>query len=433
MKSMKIYYYEENGELIQIDTVPITNNDFEIEAVNEDELLSKLNSKNIKVNYETEEQIRNIFDSADDFYDENLKKDDNSKFVIKHWVSNRSFGELIDMYDNEEIKVPDMQRPLVWDSYRSSRLIESIVMGLPIPPLFLLEVDNNVYEIIDGYQRLNTLFNYVKGKPWAGDKIGKKHIKSKLSKNLVIPSIRGKAFDDLNDDQKRIIKRSTIPLIEFKQLNPDNYTSKYLIFERINTGSEKLSSMQIRKALAYGTFIGGLYKEANNPEFIKLFSTSQLKKDLNVEAFLRILTISEVANDRFIPSQNGLENILNEYCEKNKEEILDDKVVEYIFEAVKELVAKFGYNNIFRRVNSEDEYEGLMNTSILESLVGAVVEQKNKNSGYKIEEHRYKEIMKIIYNDSISGKKNNPFSYSTGTIESMKKRFSICKDIIRGE
>ena len=77
MKSMKIYYYEENGELIQIDTVPITNNDFEIEAVNEDELLSKLNSKNIKVNYETEEQIRNIFDSADDFYDENLKKDDN--------------------------------------------------------------------------------------------------------------------------------------------------------------------------------------------------------------------------------------------------------------------------------------------------------------------------------------------------------------------
>lgn len=61
----------------------------------------------------------------------------------------------------------------------------------------------------------------------------------------------GKSFDQLEPEYQRIIKRSTIPLIEFRQIGPNDYSSKYLIFERINTGSVKLNSMQIRKSLAY--------------------------------------------------------------------------------------------------------------------------------------------------------------------------------------
>ena len=57
-----------------------------------------------------------------------------NKFTIKRWVSNRSIGELIDMFDSGEIIKPTMQRNLVWDSIKCSRLIESVLMGLPIPP-----------------------------------------------------------------------------------------------------------------------------------------------------------------------------------------------------------------------------------------------------------------------------------------------------------
>lgn len=428
---MKLYYYEENKEIISVDTDQINSNYTEISVANEDDFLEKMYSKNIIINEEINEKLREIFDSvnsANNLYVENA---DDSNFIIKHWVSNRSFGELIDMYENNEIIVPDMQRPFVWDSFKSSRLIESIVMGLPIPPLFLLEIDNNVYEIIDGYQRLTTLYNYVKGNPWSGCQVGKRKVKSKLSKNLVISSIRGKTFDELNDAQKRIIKRSTIPLIEFKQLNPENFTSKYLIFERINTGSEKLSSMQIRKSLAYGSYIKDLYKEANDYRFINLFSNSQIKKDLHIEAFLRIIAISDIVYFRFDSTQNGLENILNEYCENKKNERLDSRRVEYIFESIVEIKDKFEDINMFRKVNSNGEYEGLMNISILESLIGAIVECKIHSHEYIIDEEKYKHNMKKVVEDSISGRENNPFSFSTGAIESMKNRFKICERIIR--
>lgn len=428
---LKIYYYVENNEIMSLNTEQINEKYIAIDVINEDDFMEKLSSKNIIVSEDINENIREIFESVNLDIPKATKKDEDINFNIKHWVSNRSFGELIDMYENEEILIPDMQRAFVWDSFRSSRLIESIIMGLPIPPLFLLEVDKNVYEIIDGYQRLTTLYNFVRGNPWSGHKDGKRNVASRLSKNLVISSIKGKTFEELNDDQKRIVKRSTIPLIEFKQLNPENYTSKYLIFERINTGSEKLSSMQIRKSLAYGSFMKELYDRAAENKYIHLFSGGQIKKDLHVEAFLRIIAISDIVYNRFNPTQSGLENILNEYCEKQKNEGLDDRRVKYIFETIRELENNFESKNFFRRVNSRGDYEGLMNISILESLVGTIVECKLNDYEYSINEDEYKKQMKKVYQDSISGEKNNPFSFSTGAIESMNNRFKICGNIIR--
>ena len=433
MESIKLYYYKENDEIISVDTEQIDSKYLEINVKNEDDFVKKITLKNIRINEEIYDKLREIFDSENSATNPHTEYANDKNFIIKHWVSNRSFGELIDMYENEEIKVPDMQRPFVWDSFRSSRLIESIVMGLPIPPLFLLETDNNAYEVIDGYQRLTTLYNYVNGYPWSGYQEGKRNVTSRLSKNLVISSIRGKAFKELNDDQKKMIKRSTVPLIEFKQLNPENFASKYLIFERINTGSEKLSSMQIRKSLAYGDYIKDLYNAANNQKFISLFSNSQLKKDIHVEAFLRIIAISDIVYLRYSPTQNGLENILNEYCERKKEECIPQKKVEYIFESISELKKVFKNTEIFRRVNSKNNYEGLMNISILESLIGTIVECKSNNEQYIIDDNRYKDTMKSIYEESISGNENNPFSFSTGAIESMKKRFAICESIINRE
>ena len=303
---MELYYQLENKSILSINEERQNENDYFIEANNEDALYAKFQNENIEVSEEISEIIHQIFESNNSI-GESYQKVNN--FKIKHWVSNRSFGELIDMYDNEEIRIPDMQRRFVWDSNKSSRLIESILMGLPIPPLFLLEIDNNIYEIVDGYQRLNTLYTFVKGYPWSGYKEGKRNVAAKLSRNLESSDIAGKSFDELTTEQQRIIKRSTIPLIEFKQLDPNNFSSKYLIFERINTGSEKLSSMQIRKSLAFGIFIESLYNKAHEEKFIHLFSSRQIKKDLHVEALLRILAISDIVYNRFTPIQNGLINI----------------------------------------------------------------------------------------------------------------------------
>lgn len=426
---MELYYQLENKSILSINEEMQNENDYFIDVNNEDALYAKFQNENIEVSEEISEIIHQIFESNNSIGESHQKV---NNFKIKHWVSNRSFGELIDMYDNKEIRIPDMQRRFVWDSNKSSRLIESILMGLPIPPLFLLEIDNNIYEIVDGYQRLNTLYTFVKGYPWSGYKKGKRNVAAKLSRNLESSDIAGKSFNELTTEQQRIIKRSTIPLIEFKQLDPNNFSSKYLIFERINTGSEKLSSMQIRKSLAFGIFIESLYNKAHEEKFIHLFSSRQIKKDLHVEALLRILAISDIVYNRFTPIQNGLINILNEYCETNKSNEVDDNRISFIFDAITELEEHFSSNHLFKRVNSDNDYEGLMNTSILEAVIGVIVEYKTLNKPYQINENRYKNKMKEIYEASILGYIQNPFSTSTGSIESMKRRFNICEEILKG-
>ena len=163
---MKLYIEKFGNKILKIETENILENGIEVSVNNIDDLYEKLKEFG-ELDDEITEKISQIFE-------ENQSNQSLNKYNIKHWVSNRSFGELIDMYENNEINKPDMQREFVWDSLRCSRLIESILLGLPIPPLFLLEVGNSQYELVDGYQRLTTLVNFVKGYPWSGKNNKKK-------------------------------------------------------------------------------------------------------------------------------------------------------------------------------------------------------------------------------------------------------------------
>ena len=254
---MKIYLDINNGVVVDISDIQTTSINEEFEISNIEDFYEQIKNRKLMIDSDL-----NIEDFLINLYEEESAKTNFlSEYKIKHWVSNRSFGELIDMFEHNEIIVPHMQRNFVWDSIKCSRLIESIIMGLPIPPLFLLEVEDNKYELIDGFQRLTALSNYVNGRQWNYDKATTpKSIPAKLSSS-VAPEIANKMFKNLDENYKTKIKRSTIPLIEFRQLDPSNYDSKYLIFERINTGSVKLNPMQIRKSLSYGEFIESLYKK----------------------------------------------------------------------------------------------------------------------------------------------------------------------------
>lgn len=385
---------------------------------------------NYKIDNASIEKLETIFDESED--DNSLEE-----FKIKHWVSNRSFGELIDMYENDEIIVPNMQRNFVWDSLKSSRLIESIVLGLPIPPLFLLEVNDNKYELIDGYQRLNTLSNYVGGRPWNYEETNNKRlVKSRLS-SKVAKEIANKSFSELDLEYKRKIQRSTIPLIEFKQLDPNNFDSKYLIFERINTGSVRLNPMQIRKSLSYGRFIEGLYRFSDNCEILtEIFTINSLKKDAHVEAILRIYCFYEqYYTKRFSTNSTGIKNVLNEFCEKYKSLEIDSQLLSNIEHSIKMLLKLFSKDEVFKSVDKLSDgkilYTGFINISIMEAIVSALVDKKTSNIEIDLSKLKDNYISKIV---DITNKGHqtgiNPFSYSTGSKESLQERFIIAKEII---
>jgi len=283
------------------------------------------------------------------------------------------------------------------------------------------------------------VYNYVSGNPWAGKVEGKRNIVSKLS-SKISDELQNKTFAQLESEHQRIIRRSTIPLIEFKQLEPENNSSKYVIFERINTGSEKLNPMQIRKSLSYGKLIQDLYLASKeNDKFINLFSINNIKKDSHAEAYLRVLVMTELIYGGYKNKDTGINGILNEYCDRNKDiQIKQDFKDRFNFAIELSFNVFNAYNDMFRRVEKDSEgnlqFSGNLNISILEAFVGSIMycDKKNIDSVANIR-FKYLHKMNEILEKSLENKGDNPFNTSTGKKESIENRFRICEWIIKKE
>ncbi|MFZ3407294.1 DUF262 domain-containing protein [Vibrio chagasii] len=148
--------------------------------------------------------------------------------------------------------IPEYQREFVWDDYRQSKFIESVIMGLPIPFLFGVQTHDGKTEILDGAQRINTLNRFTDNE-----------LKLKGLERLDL--LNGLIFSDLpSAQQRRFLDRSTRMVIL-----PETVTkqSRLDMFERINTGSEDLKKAEIRKGSFSGPFYDFVSELANNELF----------------------------------------------------------------------------------------------------------------------------------------------------------------------
>lgn len=184
-----------------------------------------------------------IENENDDFY----SNDD--LYNITSWGADLSFRELITMYEEGELLKPEMQRNYVWDKSEASRFIETILMGLPVPSIFLAKMGADKL-IVDGYQRIMTVYDFVKGK------FNKDESVFKLSNsNKINAKWRGKTFQQLTTDEQRKLKSTTIHSIIFEQKKPiHSDTSLYQVFERINTGGRSLMPQEIRNCVYHNEF-----------------------------------------------------------------------------------------------------------------------------------------------------------------------------------
>ncbi|MBB8057535.1 DUF262 domain-containing protein, partial [Escherichia coli] len=161
---------------------------------------------------------------------------DDDLFKISSWGADLSFRELISRYDDDELVKPELQRNYVWDKPEASRFIDSILLGLPIPSIFLAKTKDEKLLIIDGYQRFMTVRDYVKGIFTKDNSIFKLSRTEKIHEKW-----RGKSFLELTDDERRKIRNTTIHAIIFMQQQPKTGdTSLFQIFERINSSGRRL-------------------------------------------------------------------------------------------------------------------------------------------------------------------------------------------------
>lgn len=289
------------------------------------------------------EHIEQIPEEVNDAY----SNDD--LYNINSWGADLSFRELITMYDEDELLKPELQRYYVWDKPEASRFIESILLGLPVPSIFLANTSEDKKLIIDGYQRIMTVFDYVKKGVWRKD--GKTFKLSNTDK--INERYRGKAFTELPEQDQRRLRSTTIHAIVFEQKAPnDNDTSLYQVFERINTGGRALMPQEIRNCVNQGPFNDLLFQLNKNPNWRILFGKNLVDPRMrDMEFILRFLALDTEFIRNNESSNISLKKYLNEFMGSENSQNLDiinerREKFEYVMNFIMEYIGENAFYNI---------------------------------------------------------------------------------------
>ena len=236
--------------------------------------------------HEEERYHHDIFDETEE--DQDLPID---QFDIVSSPNDFNIITIVDFIESGVVKIPGFQRNFVWDIKRASKLVESILIGLPIPQTFLYEQERNKFLVIDGQQRLMSIYYFVREKFPRKEKLvelrqtfdEKGHIPENLFKddayftefNLSLPEqlpghrnrFNKLSYSTLGEEYKTTFNLRTIRNIIVKQVSPDNTSCMYEIFNRLNSGGMNLTAQEIRRCMYDSAFYDTLYRTNTRPEW----------------------------------------------------------------------------------------------------------------------------------------------------------------------
>jgi hypothetical protein len=153
-----------------------------------------------------------------------------------------SFNELFDMYKSKELIInPDFQRLFRWSEGKQSQFVESLILELPIPPIYVIEVEDGVYELIDGLQRISSYLHF-RGKHPKDPEEAERFLV--LTECDVLPMLNGLTYDNLPQAIQIKLKRHFIRMEVLRR--ESDKRMRYHMFKRLNTGGELLSPQEIR-------------------------------------------------------------------------------------------------------------------------------------------------------------------------------------------
>jgi len=214
-----------------------------------------------------------------------------------------SIGEIMSLYKDGDLDLhPEFQREYRWKLSQKSRLIESILLGIPLPSVFVFQRKDGVWDVIDGLQRLSTILEF------AGelkDENGTLVPPLQLAKTRYLPSLADTFWDNeagsksLDDVQRRTIKRSKLDIKIVK--SDSSETSKFELFDRLNTGGTIASGQEVRNCLlimANREMFYWLKGLANDPNFVACtaLSSRQIEEKYDIELVLRLILFKDISD-----------------------------------------------------------------------------------------------------------------------------------------
>ncbi|MFZ6842978.1 DUF262 domain-containing protein [Undibacterium sp. RuTC16W] len=204
---------------------------------------------------------------------------------IKTDTYQMSIGEIISLYQAGDINLaPAYQRLFRWKDEQKTNFIESLIIGIPVPPIFVAQKEDGKWDIVDGVQRVSTILQLT------GDLNGQKLFD--LTSCKYLPSIEGLTWETLPAEIQRLIKRSKLTLNII--LTKNSIKAQYEVFQRLNTGGLHLSEQEIRNCLiimSNENFYNEINRFKDDAGFkgITLLSTEQNEQEFRMELILRYL------------------------------------------------------------------------------------------------------------------------------------------------
>lgn len=366
---------------------------------------------------ESQEDISVELSSAGEENEEELKTDYLNKLTdVVTWSTDWTVESLINQLERGNIDLnPRFQRRDAWNIVKKSRLIESLIYGLPIPQIVLAEDKKKKgrFIVVDGKQRLITLQKFFKSENNSQDYLVLKGLRNDELNGLSHKNLETK-FPELYENFLNQSIRSVI----IKNWPSDNFL--YTIFFRLNTGSLGLSPQELRRALKPGPFMDFVDDFSQDSkeikEILKLSKPDYRMRDID-------LVIRYYAFRNFVNDYRGdYKSFLDNTCESfNKEWHRKEKLIreqaEQLNSAIRLCVDIFGKDSVFRRWKSR-KYESRMNRAVFDILIYYFSVSKNNNLFIK-----NKKIIKEKFNDfcmndnrfikSISSNTNNLMETST--------------------
>lgn len=283
-------------------------------------------------------------------------------------------ANIVDMIDSGIMELPLFQRNYVWDIKKASKLVESLILGLPVPELFFYSEgdENTTYKIIDGQQRLLTIYFFVKGR-FPKNTDSRLLIRKKLSidsefdilmadnnifqdftldlntdNSKKISRYHGKKFATLDKDtQIKFRLRRYLRTVVVRQNKPDdNSSSMFEIFNRLNTGGTPLNYQEIRASLYYCDFYEMMIQLNNESKWRELLGKPT--KDLHcndIELILRSMALLQEGNN-YSPK---MVSFLNNFSQKSKN--FTKEYIQYLQDLFLSFInacSELGYKAFFR-------------------------------------------------------------------------------------
>ncbi|WP_080411434.1 DUF262 domain-containing protein [Burkholderia ubonensis] len=257
---------------------------------------------------------------------------------------------LVDMVTEGDLVLdPDYQRQYRWSDDKASRFIESIALNIPVPVLYLAEEADGTFSVIDGQQRLTSLFRFLKPTELSSMFPDRELEELVLNGLKVRNDMNGKRYMELDRADRSVLGKRPIRCIVV--LNESDSTLKFEVFERLNTGSASLTDQEVRNCIYRGSFNAMLKRLATNSKFQELIALPETARNTmkDVELVLRFFAYRELGDET--DYSDNYSEYLNAHMEFNREISGGlEAVLEGVFEKTVDLIYEtLGPGTAFRK------------------------------------------------------------------------------------